>query len=257
MNSLWNKVFVVFTFSCLLLLAFACTEDDTSLAVDDNQSTNSVQTKIMNEQDIDNYSQIKSVNKLQGIRMDGIYKDANSVQPLKVGEIPVIFTVRKADGAEVRITPNELTKPIVLSFFRGGWCPYCNRHLADMRTAEASLKDMGFDVWFMSIDKPELLYESLKEPNIGYTLFSDAELEATKALGIGFVVDDATNEKYLGYGINLSEASGLDHHVLPAPSTFILGEGGRVHFQYTNPDYTVRLDPEVLLAAAQAYVDSH
>ena len=241
MISLCKKISVVFTFSCLVL-TLACTEYDTNLAVDDNQSTSSVQTKIKNEKDI---------------RTDGIYKDANSVQPLKVGEIPVIFTVRKADGAEVRVKPNELTKPIVLSFFRGGWCPYCNRHLAEMRKAEASLKEMGFDVWFMSIDKPELLYESLKEPNIGYTLFSDAELEATKAFGIGFVVDDATNEKYLGYGINLTEASGLDHHVLPAPSTFILGEGGRVHFQYTNPDYTVRLDPELLLAAAQVYVDSH
>jgi len=188
---------------------------------------------------------------------EGIFNNAESVQPLQVGSLPPHFSVRSADGNLIVVKPSELLKPVVLTFFRGGWCPYCNRHLAEMRTVEANLKNLGFDVWFMSIDKPELLYESLSEPDIGYTLYSDSELEATKAFGIGFIVDDATHEKYLGYGIDLSNASGFDHHVLPAPSTFILGEGGRVHFQYTNPDYTVRLAPTELLAAASSYIESH
>ena len=67
--------------------------------------------------------------------------------------------------------------------------------------------------------------------------------------------DDDTYERYIGYDINLEEASGETHHVLPAPSTFIIGTNGIINFQYTNPDYKVRLHPDVLLAAARAYVN--
>jgi len=66
-------------------------------------------------------------------------------------------------------------------------------------------------------------------------------------------VSDEVNSQYLEYGINLAEASGESHRVLPAPSTFLIGTDGLIHFQYTNPDYVVRLHPSVLLAAAKAY----
>jgi len=62
-------------------------------------------------------------------------------------------------------------------------------------------------------------------------------------------------EKYLTFGIDLEKASGQDHHVLPVPSTFLIGADGVIRFQYTNPDYKVRLHPDVLLAAARAYLD--
>jgi peroxiredoxin len=141
----------------------------------------------------------------------------------------------------------------VLTFFRGGWCPYCNLHLAEMRHAEVQLKEMGFAVWFMSIDKPGVLVESLDEPDIGYTLYSDAQISATRAFGLAFRVDDETVERYKGLAIDLEEASGEEHHVLPVPATFIIGENGMINFAYANPSYNVRLHPNVLLAAAKAY----
>ena len=142
---------------------------------------------------------------------------------------------------------------MVLTFFRGGWCPYCNLHLSELRLAEEQLKDMGFDIWFISIDKPELLLESLDDPNIGYTIYSDSSLSATRAFGLAFRVDDELNEKYLSYDIDLERASGEDHHVLPAPATYIIGADGVINFAYINPDYKVRLHPDVLLVAAKAY----
>ena len=68
-------------------------------------------------------------------------------------------------------------------------------------------------------------------------------------------MDDETYDRYIGYGINLEEISGETHHVLPAPSTYIIGTDGIISFQYTNPNYKVRLHPDVLLAAARAYKD--
>lgn len=187
-----------------------------------------------------------------GDRSD-IHGDANEVQPLLPGMAAPAFQLRDATGAEVNFDPSNLQKPVILTFFRGGWCPYCNLHLAELRKAEAELNGLGFDLWFISPDKPELLYESLEQPDIGYLVYSDAKLEAMRAFGIAFRLSDEVNAKYLEYGINLEEVSGESHRALPAPSTFLIGTDGLIHFQYTNPDYVVRLHPSVLLAAATAY----
>jgi peroxiredoxin len=163
------------------------------------------------------------------------------------------FSLLDAAGNPVHFDPDQLDAPLILTFYRGGWCPFCNLHLAELRHAQSELTEMGFTVWFISMDRPDLLYGSLEDPDIGYTVLSDAKLEATRAFGIGFRVDADTVERYRGFGIDLDAVSGEGHHVLPAPSTFLIGKDGMIRFQYTNPDYAVRLDPEVLLAAAQAY----
>ncbi|MFC1688323.1 peroxiredoxin-like family protein [Pseudomonadota bacterium] len=184
-----------------------------------------------------------------------IHADASEVQPLLPGMKAPAFEVLNVEGKPVNFNPDEMEKPLVLSFFRGGWCPYCNLHLAELRKAETELREMGFDIWFISIDRPEQLYASLDQPDIGYEILSDSGLEATRAFGLAFRVADETVEKYLEWDIDLEGASGETHHVLPAPSTFIIARNGVIRFQYTNPDYAVRLHPDVLLAAARAYDD--
>lgn len=186
---------------------------------------------------------------------EDIHASAQEVQPLLVGMKAPDFTLRDVENQPFRFESGSQAKPIVLTFFRGGWCPYCNLHLSELRMAEKQLGEMGFDIWFISIDKPELLLASLDEPGIGYTVYSDSSLDATRAFGLAFRVDDELNEKYLSYDIDLEKASGETHHVLPAPATYIIGADGVINFAYINPDYKVRLHPDVLLAAASAYRD--
>lgn len=188
-----------------------------------------------------------------GDERTAIHADANDVQPLLPGMMAPAFTARTVEDQPFEFDPSAMEKPVVMTFFRGGWCPYCNMHLAEMRKAEAELKDMGFEVWFLSMDQPSQLVSSLQDPEIGYTMLSDARAEATRAFGIAFRVDDATIERYQGYGIDLEAASGETHHALPVPATFIVGQDGVINFTYANPSYTVRLHPDVLLAAARAY----
>lgn len=187
-----------------------------------------------------------------GSRED-IHTSADQVQPLLAGMKAPDFTVRDVEGNAFEFKAGQQDKPIVLTFFRGGWCPYCNLHLSEMRLAEKQLAEMGFDIWFISIDKPELLLESLADPDIGYMIYSDSSLDATRAYGLAFRVDDELNKRYLSYNIDLEKASGEKHHVLPAPATYIIGSDGIINFAYINPNYKVRLHPDVLLAAAKAY----
>jgi peroxiredoxin len=182
-----------------------------------------------------------------------IHASADQAQPLLPGMKAPAFQVRDARGESVTFDPDTMGKPLIITFFRGGWCPYCNLHLAELRHAEQELKALGFDLWFISTDRPELLYKSLDDPDIGYTVLSDANLDATRVFGVAFRVDDETFRRYQGYGVDLEEVSGESHHVLPVPATFLVGSDGVIHFQYSNPDYKVRLHPDVLLAAARVY----
>lgn len=183
---------------------------------------------------------------------EAIHQRAEDVQPLLPGMKAPAFDVRDAAGQPVAFDPDHLSDPVILTFFRGGWCPYCNLHLAELRHVESDLRTMGFKLWFVSIDRPELLYDSLQNPDIGYTILSDADIEATRAFGVAFRVDDETVEQYKGFGVDLEAVSGERHHVLPAPSTFIIGSDGVIRFAYTNPNYKVRLHPSILMAAANA-----
>lgn len=183
-----------------------------------------------------------------------IFDAPEQVRPVLPGMQAPTFRVIDVDGEVMEIDPAKLEKPVILTFYRGGWCPYCNMHLAELRTAEAELTEMGFDVWFVSPDRPELLAEG-DDSEYGYRLFSDVEMNAAQAFGIAFRLDDETFERYVGFGNDLNQRSGDDHQALPAPATFIIGTDGKIQFGYVNPDYSVRLAPEVLLAAANAYVD--
>jgi peroxiredoxin len=178
--------------------------------------------------------------------------DPAQVKPLNVGDRAPTFTVRTAKGDSYVFDANKRTKPALLIFYRGGWCPYCNTQLASLRTAEPELIAMGYEVLFMSTDRPELLYSSLKEPGINYTLLSDAKVQAAEAFGVAFRLDDATFARYKGFGIDLEATTGETHHELPVPSVFIVDKRGVIRFVHWNPDFKVRLGADDILAAGKA-----
>ena len=186
------------------------------------------------------------------------FQDATDVTPLLAGMSIPTFKAKNIEGKEITFSADSIKKPFVLTFYRGGWCPYCNAHLGEMRQVERQLKDMGFDVFFISPDQPNHLINSLKDhklkKNIDYKLLSDSSMSVAKAFKIAFKVEDETVEKYKNWGIDLEKASGHKHHLLPAPATFLVGTDGVIQFQYVNPDYKIRLAPSILMAAAQDYL---
>ena len=93
---------------------------------------------------------------------------------------------------------------------------------------------------------------SQKKNELGYVLLSDSEMAASRAFGIAYRVDEETLAALKKWGIDLAQASGQTHHLLPVPAVFLIGKQGTIRFSYVNPNYRVRLGPDVLLAAAKA-----
>lgn len=177
--------------------------------------------------------------------------DPAKVVPVAAGTSLPRLALRGADGAAYDIDARHLDAPLVLVFYRGGWCPYCNRHIGALKSIDPDLRELGYRLLFVSPDRPEVLYPSLKEPDVTFTLLSDADMSAARALGIAFRVDDPTLEKYRSFGVDLDAASGHAHHELPVPAVFIVRRNGVIAYVHANPDFTQRLAPKDLLAAAR------
>src|ERR1700722_2668082 len=156
-----------------------------------------------------------------------IPSDPAQVQPLAVGMRAPAFSAQTKDGVLRTFSPESYKKPTVVIFYRGGWCPYCNLQLSnlqlsDLHLVEPKLRQSGFEVVFLSTDRPAILYPSLKSEHIDYTLLSDSRLEAAKAFHIAFHLDDATIAKMKGFGVDLDSTTGEPLHELPVPSVFII-----------------------------------
>jgi peroxiredoxin len=168
--------------------------------------------------------------------------------PLKEGDTIPDVRLRTETGQEVSLRKLVAEKPTVLIFYRGGWCPFCTRHLSDLVGIEQDLEKAGAQLLAISMDQPSKLRETPNRDELGYRLLSDSEALAAKAFGIAFQVEDDLVKKYKeSYQIDLEAASGQTHHILPHPAVFVADTKGTIRFAYVNSDYKVRLEPAKVL----------
>lgn len=179
-------------------------------------------------------------------------ENADDIRPILIGQKIPAITLTSLSNQAVDLNSILSEKPSLLVFYRGGWCPYCNLHLAELRKIESSLKGLGFQILAISPDKPALLSKTIDKHDLGYTLLSDSRAEAIRTLGLAFKVGDATRKKYKSFGIDLEKSSGESHHLLPVPAALLVNKEGVVTFSFIAPNYKVRASSEVILAAARA-----
>lgn len=185
---------------------------------------------------------------------------AAEIRPLAAGDKAPYFTVETVDKERFDFDPRNLERPVVLISFRGGWCPFCNMHLSELRHVLPEISAMGVDVLFLSGDRAELLYESLSREarediaGLNYTILSDADAQAAIALGIAFKASDKTIQRRLDKGQDTERSSMARHGVLPVPAVFAISRDGVITYAFADPDYKVRLPADELVAAASELV---
>jgi len=189
-----------------------------------------------------------------------IAETAALAQPLGVGEVAPRFEVRTVENKPFVFDPRVLERPAVLITFRGGWCPFCNMHLSELRDVVSDIDALGVDVLFLSGDRPDMLYSTLSRETqddiegLDYTILSDADVQAAVALGVAFKASQRTIDRRNEKGQDIDDSSMMRHGVLPVPAVFAIGQDGVIAFAYANPDYKVRLPADELLAAVREIV---
>ena len=118
------------------------------------------------------------------------------------------------------------------------------------------MRQIGYQIIAISADRPSKLQESLDEHDLEVQVLSDSSMAAATRFGLAWQMPADMVKKYVEYDIDLGDAAGLDHHVLPVPAVFVVDTAAVVRFQYVNPSHRVRLNVDVLLAVARSEMAS-
>nr|WP_256719384.1 peroxiredoxin-like family protein [Pseudoalteromonas sp. PAB 2.2] len=181
-----------------------------------------------------------------------IADSAEHVSPLLPGLTIPDVDLKDQNGTTVSLKKRFKEKTTVLIVYRGGWCPYCSKQLANVQKIEDQLADLGAQIIAISPDIPEKLAET-KITSANYQLLSDDSLALSQTLGLAFYLDDKTAKIYRNkLGVNFVSLDGKAQVALPVPAVFVVDKQGLIHFQYANPNYKVRLTEDVLLAAVKS-----
>ncbi len=123
--------------------------------------------------------------------------------------------------------------------------------MVQLREVEPELKNLDVQLLAVSPDKPSKVRETIERHKMSFILLSDSDMVAARSFRVAYKLDDQTLAEFKKYNIDVEDASGQRHHMLPVPAVFLVTTNGLIQFEYVNPDYKVRLDPELLVAAAK------
>jgi peroxiredoxin len=123
--------------------------------------------------------------------------------------------------------------------------------LVQLRAIESELNGVGVQLFAIAPDKPSKLKETIDKHKMGFRLLSDSDMAVARSFRVAYTLDDQTFAELKKCNIDVEDASGQKHHMLPVPAVFLVATNGLIQFEYVNPDYKVRLDPELLLLAAK------
>jgi peroxiredoxin len=170
-----------------------------------------------------------------------IAEQADQICPVLIGETVPDAVLKGMNGQELKLKNIVSQKPSLVIFYRGGWCPYCNLHLAELQAIESKVMAAGYQILAISPDSPESLQASVSKNKLNYNLLSDPGSTAAQAFGLAFKAP-------VRYSEMLEKASaGANKDLLPVPAVFIINTKGEILFEYINPDYKKRLKGELLL----------
>ncbi|MDI5887552.1 peroxiredoxin-like family protein [Flavobacterium yafengii] len=173
-------------------------------------------------------------------------KLATEIAPLLIGEKIPNFNLKSVENTNVNLAELITKKRTVLVFYRGGWCPYCNAHLAALGEAEKQLLDLGYQIVAISPDAPKSLKVTDDKEKLNYLLLSDSTGELSKAVGIAFQAPE-------NYKNTITKGSeGLNSSFLPVPTVFILNVNGEIEFEYITPNFKNRISNDLLIAVAKS-----
>ncbi len=159
---------------------------------------------------------------------------------LAVGQKVPDFASQTYGGAPVTFHELLQEAPLLVVFYRGGWCAYCNVQVRQMTVAADEFAGRGVTPVLISVDRPEAASLAQKSYEIPFPVISDPDLAAHRAFNVVFRLDAETREKYKTYGIVLDEWSGRDHGSFAVASAFLVDASGQVLWSHASTDYKTR-----------------
>ncbi len=159
---------------------------------------------------------------------------------LSVGDKAPVFTAKDSKGQPFVLDQQLKKGEVVLIFYRGQWCPFCNKQLNSLNDSLQLIASQGATLVAVTPETTENVGKTIGKTQASFSIISDANLSIMKSYQVAFEVDQATQDKYKKYGIDFKVANGSNGANLPVPATYIIGKDGRIKYVFFNPDYRLR-----------------
>ncbi|MHA4896070.1 peroxiredoxin-like family protein [Pedobacter sp. PWIIR3] len=173
----------------------------------------------------------------------------NAQTGLKAGQQAPLFSGTDQNGKTVDLKKVlNSKKSVVLFFYRGQWCPYCNKHIKELQDSLHLLTGKNAYVIGITPETKENIGTTIKKTNASFSMLQDTDDKIMKAYGVDFRMDDDTFAKYKTYGIDLEANNGNSRHTLPVPATYIISPSGKIKFVHFDKNYQKRASVKDLLA---------
>ncbi|MFK4065730.1 peroxiredoxin-like family protein [Streptomyces sp. NPDC029674] len=171
---------------------------------------------------------------------------------LTVGAPAPRFTLPSATGQEVSLEALLAEGPVVLTFYRGAWCPYCNLALRALQQHQGDFAARGARLVAVSPQIPDETLSLTEKEQLGFDVLSDIGSDVAEQYGVAFDLSDELGALYDRLGFDLDRVNDGHARTLPLPATYVIDRSGTVRWAFVDTDYTVRAEPSDILNALDA-----
>ncbi|MFC7786063.1 peroxiredoxin-like family protein [Rossellomorea sp. GCM10028870] len=162
---------------------------------------------------------------------------------LRAGEKAPNFTLPDATGKEIQLEDMLKKGPVILTFYRGGWCPYCNMELRAYQQLMEDIKEAGAELIAVSPQTPDASLSTKEKNELDYVVLSDEGNKVADEYKLVYKLPPYLVEIYKGKGLDLEKANDSDSWTLPVSATYIIKQDGTIAYEYTKADYKDRVEP--------------
>ena len=174
------------------------------------------------------------------ILLTGVVAGQELTSTLQVGDIaPDFHGIDQTDDL-VNLRETLENGPVVLIFFRGSWCYYCNKHISTFQDSLEYVLDKGASVIAVSPQIPEYNHKTIRKTGATFSIIHDKGYQIMDAYYVSFTIDEKIIKKYRRFGRHIDRANGNKDYILPVPATFVIGEDRVIRYIQYDPNYKIR-----------------
>ncbi|MPW28010.1 redoxin domain-containing protein [Agarivorans sp. B2Z047] len=162
------------------------------------------------------------------------------------------FTLPNHNGDSVSLAELLKQGPAIVTFYRGGWCPYCNLELRAYQQILPQIKALGASLVAITPELPDASLSTAEKNELEFQVLSDENAEYAKSLGIVFALPEELRPIYSSFGIEVEQHNGAGQFNLPLAVTYVIAQDGSIASAFVDPDYTKRQEPSDLLPVLES-----
>ncbi len=167
----------------------------------------------------------------------------------KTGDQFPDVTLPNAKGEDITLSDLLKEGKVVLTFYRGGWCPYCNIALKALQQALPEITKKGATLVAITPESPDNTLSTQEKNKLDFEVLTSENNELARSLGLVYQLPDSLVTLYTKFGIDLVESQGNNANELPIAATYIIEQNGEISYHFLAEDYKLRSDPNDIISA--------